>query len=474
VSRRALLRALGGTAVAAGADGCASGTGDAGVPAAAAEAAATSLDPYFPGRGAGNFLVNRYTFDLAYAEDTGRIEGTVSIRVLPFSALSGLSLDLVSTMNVAAVRVNGTRARFSQENDKLHVIPSASMPTGRMAVLEIAYGGRPAPITVAGVGAVGWQETRTGSGAGVMSLPIGAPTWFPCADHPTLKAAYEISVTVPSHLSVLASGRLVGKVTHGPGTRWTFQHDGPMATYLVTLQIGDFVVRTSTGPGGVQIRNAYPEAIAAPAEVDLGRQSRMMTVFAELFGPFPFDVYGTAIADGDHAFGAQTLGLVGSALVDGRRTNEHLVARALAAQWFGGTVSLASWRDIWLSSGFARYAEWLWSEKSGGASADDYARAAMGQLSGLKQDLVLSDPGPQRILDERVALRGASFLHALRLTMGDQIFFQLLRLWVDRNHGGSAQTADFASLVPQVHPAQELKDFTRYWAYSAALPEMPG
>jgi len=476
VSRRAVLRTVGGAAVAGGVAGCGlgSGTGTGGVPAIPIEAATSSLDPYFPGHGAGGFLVNRYTLDLAYSQSIGRVAGTATIRVLPFTALSALSLDLAAGMNVISVLVNGATARFSRQADKLHVQPSGALASGRMAVLEIAYSGSPGPVSVPGAGPAGWQAV--GTGVGVLSLPTGAPTWFPCADHPTLKSAYEISVTVPEGLSVLANGRLVSKSAQNFGTKWTYLHDGPMATYLATVQIGDFVVRESTGPAGVQIRNAFPAGVAAEAGIDLGRQSQMLTTFAGLFGPYPFDVYGTAVVNAslvDGIYGAQTLGLLSASMVDGKRTNEGLVARGLAFQWFGGSVSLDAWRDIWLSTGFALYAQWVWSEKSGGANADTHARGAMTQLRAFGQDLILSDPGADRILDPRVELRGACFLHALRLSMGDQAFFQLLRVWCNRNQSGSAQTADFTALVPEVFTGEDLTSLMGYWVDKAPLPELP-
>ena len=476
VSRRAVLRTVGGAAVAGGVAGCGTGagTGTGGVSAVPIVAASSSMDPYFPGHGAGGFLVNAYALDLAYSQSIGRVAGTAMIRVLPYTALSGLSLDLAAGMNVISVLVNGVNARFSRQADKLHIQPSGALASGRMAVLEIAYSGSPGPVLTAGVGSVGWQGV--GTGVGVLSLPTGAPTWFPCADHPTLKAAYSISVTVPTGLSVLANGRLVSKTAQDFGTRWTYRHDGPMATYLATVQIGDFVVRESTGPAGVQIRNAFPAALATEAGVYLGQQGRMLTTFAELFGPYPFDVYGTAVVNAplvDGIYGAQTLGLLNASMVDGKRTNEGLVARGLAMQWFGGSVSLATWRDVWLSTGFAQYAEWVWSEKSGSASADTLARAAMTQLRVLGQDLILSDPGAERILDPRVSLRGACFLHALRLTMGDLTFFQLLRVWCNRNQSGFAQTADFTALVPEVYTGQDLTSLMSYWTDKAPLPELP-
>lgn len=486
LSRRSVLSgaalAAGGVATLGAAAGC--GTGLAGVPSRSIQAPASSLDPYFSGHGAGGFLVNHYALDLAYSQSTGRIAGTATIRVLPFTALSGLSLDLSGGLTVLSVKVDGAAAGFQRNQaDKLYIALHPALRSGRMATLEIAYGGRPQPVTVTGVGAVGWHGlTADGAqpggeaGVSVLSLPTGAPTWFPCADHPTLKAAYDVSVTVPTGLCVLANGKLLDKAPQDFGTKWTYRHDGPMAGYLATVQIGNFELRTATGPGGVQLRDAYPARLAAAAAHDLGRQQEMISTFADLFGPYPFDVYGTAALDGlpVRSAHAQTLGLVDSALIDGARGAEPLVAHSLATQWFGAGVSIASWRDVWLSTGFATYAQWIWSQHSGGDSADTHARAAMRQLASAAPDLVLADPGAQRILDPRVSARGACFLHTLRLTMGDQTFFELLRVWCNRNQSGFAQTADFLALIPNVYTQQDLTALAASWVLTAPLPALPG
>jgi aminopeptidase N len=484
-SRRALLRSGVGTLLGAGALGAIAGCGtDAGgVAAAAMRAPDSSLDPYFPGQGTGGLLVNHCELDLRYtyfaSRPAGTLSGTATIRILPFADLSGLSLDLASALRVESVRVNGAPAAFSRKiPDKLGITPAAVLPNAEMATLQIAYSGAPQPVTVAGVGAVGWQQAAAPAApgsAGPLSLPIGAPTWYPCADHPTLKAPYRISVTAPSELSVLANGTLVGKSAARGTTTWTYANDQPMAGYLAEVRIGDFVVDTAKGPKGVQIRNAYPARLAQQAGYDLGRQAEMISVFDTLFGAYPFDVFGTAALDGLPAAGAaaQTLGLLDAALVDGKRSTEDLIAYSLAAQWFGASVSIGTWADIWLTTGFATYGQWLWAERSGAASADSAARAAMARLAALPADLVLADPGAQRILDPRVALRGACFLHALRLVTGDLTFFQLLALWANRGQGGSATTGDFLQAVPGAFTTQDLTDFMNAWAYATALPQLP-
>ena len=72
------------------------------------------------------------------------------------------------------------------------------------------------------------------------------------------------------------------------------------------------------------------------------------------------------------------------------------------------------------------------------------------RLSGLKQDLLLADPGPELMFDDRVYKRGALTLHALRVTVGDKKFFSVLRTWVEDHTGGSVTTADFEACVAEV------------------------
>ncbi len=90
------------------------------------------------------------------------------------------------------------------------------------------------------------------------------------------------------------------------------------------------------------------------------------------------------------------------------------------------------WRDIWLHEGFACYAEWLWSEESGGPSAEERARSYHRRLKDSPQNLLLTDPGPADMFDDRRDKRGALTLHALRGVIGDDNFFALLRDWTTR------------------------------------------
>ena len=90
----------------------------------------------------------------------------------------------------------------------------------------------------------------------------------------------------------------------------------------------------------------------------------------------------------------------------------------------------------------------------------------------LPADLLIGDPGPMDMFDDRVYKRGALTLHALRLSIGDDEFFELLRAWTDENRHGTVTTADFIDLVA-ARTGRDLGEFFEAWLYHPALPALP-
>ncbi len=201
----------------------------------------------------------------------------------------------------------------------------------------------------------------------------------------------------------------------------------------------------------------------------------MTALFEDRFGPYPFGGYTVVVTDDnlEIPLEAQGLSVFGANHLDGRRGSERLVAHELAHQWFGNSLTAGRWRDIWLHEGFACYAEWLWSQESGGRSADEQARAAHTRLAALPQDLLVGDPGPDAMFDDRLYKRGALTLHALRRTVGDEAFFTLLRTWVARHRHGTVSTADFLACASHV-TGHDLGPLLDAWLHRLPLPDLPG
>ena len=226
-----------------------------------------------------------------------------------------------------------------------------------------------------------------------------------------------------------------------------------MATYLATVQIGRYELRPYAGTP-VPMAAAVPADAGPGFEAAFGRQPEMMARFVELFGPYPFAAYTSVVTADDLEIPLESQGLstFGRNFCRDDWGAIRLVAHELAHQWFGNALTLARWQDIWLHEGFACYCEWLWSEalrrrhrrRSG-------PRVTTSGSPGSSQDLVLADPGPELMFDDRVYKRGALTLHALRVTVGDDAFFSLLKDWVAEHTGGSVTTEDFRAFASGPH-----------------------
>jgi aminopeptidase N len=149
--------------------------------------------------------------------------------------------------------------------------------------------------------------------------------------------------------------------------------------------------------------------------------------------------------------------------------SHRLIPHELAHQWFGNSVTASTWRDVWLHEGFACYAEWIWSEASGGPSADDLARMHHRRLSALPQDLIVGDPGAADMFDDRVYKRGALALHALRAEVGDPKFFALLQRWTSTYQHSIVCSRDFELMADQA-AGVSLEPLFTAWLRQPELP----
>lgn len=431
-------------------------------------AAQLQNDDYVPGHGDPRYDVLHYELSLDYAPLTNRLDARAKITAVMARSAREVSFDLYR-LRAAKVTVSGDkRAKFGQRDHKLNVKFSRELGAGERFAVSISYSGSPRPMP--GIdGHAGWEELA--DGIIVASQPHGAPSWFPCNDRPDNKATYEFHISAPKDFVVLANGGQ-GKTRRNAGSvTWNFFQDEPMCTYLASIHIGRFdLVTQSTSP--VPVRMAVPLGHSQKCQVALRDQPLMMKYFSEIYGPYPFESY-TAVVTPDVLeipLEAQSLSIFGVNHMNRRWEAQRLIAHELSHQWFGNSVTLRQWRDIWLHEGFACYSEWLWSEHNGGDPAQAHADRHWARLVELRQDLVLGDPGPELMFDDRVYKRGALALHSLRAELGDDRFFALIRAWCGENQHGSVSSEQFVELVGASDgPSETL----RRWLWDTALPARP-
>ena len=399
-----------------------------------------ATDPYTPHSGDRRWSSRHHDLHLDYRVATNRLDATATLTAVANEPLDKVVLDLHG-LSVDRVDVDGVRAKkVSVGTHKTTVTPATPIAAGAEFAVHVRYRGAPRPLR-SPWGTLGWEELT--DGVIVASQPIGAPSWFPCNDRPDDKATYRIELTCEAGYDVVANGELLGRDRTARGTRWTYAVTEPMATYLATVQIGRYRTTTIRG-GAVPVTLHHPADLTAAAKTDFGRVPEMIDLFTDRFGPYPFAEYGVVVTDDELEIPLEAHGLAvfGRNHVDGEHGTDRLIAHELAHQWFGNSVTLGQWRDIWLHEGFACYAEWLWSEHRGGAGADVLAAQYRAGLLDRPQDLVVADPGAADMFDDRVYKRGALALHALRRTVGDTAFFAALRAITERHRYGSVTPDD--------------------------------
>lgn len=433
--------------------------------------AAPLIDPYLPTDGNFGYRVSRYELDLEYKVAINRLAGTATVTAVTLASLRTFTLDLSEALSVTRVSVNHTPPRaFRTSAGKLRVTLREALPAGAAMTVAVRYGGTPRPVRSLW-GDVGFEELT--DGALVAGQPNGAKSWFPCDDHPSAKASYRIRISTEGSYLAIANGELVSRRAHAGMTTWTYDLPEPTSTYLVTLQIGIYERRRLV-KNGVPIHAVLPERLRKNFDREFADQPEMMKLFVKLFGPYPLAEGYTVLVTDDELeipVEAQGISVFGANHCDGKGGAERLIAHELAHQWFGNSVTAKRWRHIWLHEGFACYAEWLWSEHSGGRSADEWARHYHRRLAGSPQDLILVDPGPEDMFDDRVYKRGALTLHLLRRRIGDDDFFALLRDWTTRHRHSTVVTDDFTGLASH-YAQQSLRPLWDAWLYAPELPAL--
>jgi aminopeptidase N len=431
-------------------------------------------DPLYPAL--GNTGYDTLHYDIALSADLGTnvLSGTVTIRARAAQDLTDFYLDF-QDFGISSLTVDGAEAKYDRTGDEMKVTPASPLKNGQEFTVAVAYNGEPEPeVDTSAPIPLGWVPYDTG--VYVASEPAGAHAWYPVNDHPCDKAAYTIRITVAKPYVVAANGTLKSTTDNGDTTTYVWDAPYPMASYLTTVNIAEFQTQETQGPNGMTIRNYFPADIQNPGKA-FERTPDMIDLFNSLFGPYPFDVYGVVVADTDlnWALETQTMSLFGRGFAQGRGIGyeiDETIAHELSHQWFGDSVSLKSWKDIWLNEGFATYAQMLWTEHSRSRSAmDNEVRSAYRSLA--RADLPpVADPPGDDLFNAGVYYRGGLTLHALRLEVGDDTFFRILQTYYDRFRNGNANTKDFIDTANEVS-GKDLTAFFDAWLYQTEMPPIP-
>ncbi len=444
---------------------CLFGLAVLGLPATGSALAATgSKEPFFPRSGSSAYDVGHYDVRLAFRPSHGTIDATARIEAVARQGLSRFSLDLVG-LRVTAVSVDGEPAEFNRGKDKLKIAPATPIGSGAAFTVTVDYRGKPRTIVDPDGSNEGWYPTADGAIA--VGEPVGTAAWLPCNNTPRDKAGFDVALTVPAQLQAVSNGRLASVERHGARRTFTWRERQPMATYLALVDIGrGRLVRGNIA--GLPSWTLVDPAQARQSARVLAKLPEIVAFESRLFGPYPFDALGSVVdvAGLEYALETQTRPIY--AFVPDLTTVVHETAH----QWFGDSVSLVRWPNIWLNEGFATWTEWYYAERHGGRSAAQifHLLYRVPASNTAFWDPPSGHPGQAKnLFATSTYVRGGMALEALRLKIGTQPMLSVLRRWAMRNRGANADIGQFTELAEEVS-GQRLGGLFQRWLFSRGKP----
>ncbi|WP_147455961.1 M1 family metallopeptidase [Nocardioides mangrovicus] len=425
-------------------------------------------DPYYPDYGNGGYDVAHYAIHVGYTPATDQLTGDTTITAHATQRLARFDLDLMLT--ASEVTVNGAPARFRQRPHELVVRPRHVLAAGQKMVVRVRYAG--VPSTVADGDIRPW--IKTADGALAINEPEIAAWWYPADDHPRDKATFDVHVRVADGLEALSNGNLVSSRVRDGQRTWHWRETSPMATYLAFFDVGQFDI-TRTRSHGIPVitavaSNGGQEGTYAAA--DLARTPEIVDFESSLWGPYPFKQMGGIAPAADFGFALENQTRPNYSRKFWRNgPNVYVAVHELAHQWYGDSVSVHSWKDIWLNEGFATFTEWMWSQRHGEGSAASLFRATWDQHPA--DDTFwrqrIGNPGAGEEFDDPVYDRGAMTLQALRTRVGNRTFLRIMRSWAREHRYANGRISQFVALAERVS-GKRLDRFFRVWLFTAHRP----
>ncbi len=308
---------------------------------------------------------------------------------------------------------------------------------------------------------------------------------FPCHDKPHIKQTTECRVTVPAGWAVLSNGELVERPAEGGPNTFHWKMNEPHPSYLFTIVAGEFTVLDADADG-VPLTYWVPRGREEDGKRTFRRTPDMVKRFGELTGvKYPWNKYAQIVVS-DFIFGGMenttATTMYEHILLDERATldvtADDLIAHELAHQWFGDYVTCRDWSHGWLNEGFATFMEHVDRESHLGKDEYQYGlwldfEMYAGEAHGrYKRPIVCQDyEAPIDIFDRHLYEKGGLVLHALRVELGDDVFWKGVGTYLRRHAKSVVETRDLQRALEDVS-GRSLERFFEQWVFRAGHPEL--
>jgi hypothetical protein len=447
---------------------------------------------------------------------------TKKLRVQRVVMLDGIELPFVQPALVDPRRDVGEGVSSGVSSDHFLVVFDSPLGRGQELQLRIEF-------------AEEHEEGKIVETAGRGVFFVGNRwNWYPdYGEFNSRRATFDLHFTYPSRYSLVAIGRKLDEVKEDDWTvaRWKMDHPvavagfnfGAFKTAEVKTHETTVTAYANENPDstleGIKHINGLPGShVLLPPGLTNIRPGRLaqtvasevaaaLALFEQYFGDYPYSQLSVSQITGTFGQGWPSLLYVsGFNFLDSTQRHglgmdihaqrffgKEMNAHETSHQWWGHAVGWASYRDQWLSEGFADYSGLLYLEQR--YSQDEFLNALEADrerlFEGSAEGRKYVDLGPiwlgTRLNSAREPLgyqtlvyyKGAFILHMLRCMMSDfskwddSRFRVMMQDFVRTYAGRSPSTADFRTIVEK-HMGEDMGWFFDQWVFGTQIPSYEG
>jgi aminopeptidase N len=402
-------------------------------------------------------------------------------RVIDSAGMSRYVFELSDLLTIDSIALNGVKLTAVRlDTDLYAVTPALPIALGNVFTAQVFYHGKADNGT--GFFTHGVNHKILGTGTEItftLSDQFLAKDWWPCKQSLLDKVdSADLWFTVPNNTMAGSNGRLLAVTPMGSASsRYEWKTKYPIEYYLISTAIAPYVAHTqmlhfSGSADSMPVQHfVYDTALLYPQyKAALDSTPGIIDYFSGLYGRYPFwqEKYGHCIAPLSGGMEHQTMTTMTDALTT------TLIAHELGHQWWGDCVTYASWRDIWMSEGWAAYSEQLYVEHfRSAAAAQSYRGPVFGRVMSKPGGSVYVDDTSDvyRVFDSRLTYdKGAAVAHMLRhIAPSDAAFFAGLKTYQQQYAYKTATTADF-KLIMEAAYGRSLDTFFNQWVFGQGYP----
>jgi len=383
---------------------------------------------------------------------------------------TALTMELNPSARIHGVSSSGTALAHTFQDGRLTVTPAAA--TGVAMRISIRYEltlNDPLPTATSG-GEDPSYGVSGNIGNGGVFLGTGA-AWYPRPAVAPLRRT--IRITAPAGMEGVTAGERLSRETSAGVSRSVWQEEPPVGD--LALAAGPYMIKERQVSGILVSTYLYPEN-ANLADSYLEAASKYLTLFAELFGPYPFRKFAVVENFFPTGYGFPSFTLLGSTVIRLPFMTTTSLPHEIAHSWWGNGVLVDYRQGNWCEGLVTYLADHLLEERKGGDAGRDYRLRLLTDFSLLvpgQLDFPLAgfssrvDPASRAIGYGK----GAMLWHMLRRRVGDEAFFAALREVYRTRRFLEAGWNDFTRALVAAS-GQKLEPFVATWLEKPAGPRL--